>query len=72
MNRITPRVAALVGVDVLLFLISGVPRFKDAKHGTDLVIGDVVWIGFLLGLLALIVLGVRAVVRRLTHQEKIS
>ena len=65
-------IAALVVIDVTLFMLSGIPRLRDATEGADLVLGQIVWIGFLLGLLALIVLGVLAVARELTHKEKTS
>lgn len=61
-------VTALAVIDVALFLLSGIPRLKNATSGIDLVLGQIIWCGFLLGLLALIVVGVlaarRAVVRR--------
>jgi hypothetical protein len=63
-NRGLLAVIALAVVDLALFLISGVPRFKDATHGTDYVIGEICWLGFLIGVLALIVTGVVLVVRR--------
>lgn len=63
-NRGLMAIIALAIVDLALFLISGVPRFKDATHGTNYVIGEVVWIAFLIGVLALIVTGVVFVVRR--------
>lgn len=63
MNR--RAVLALLAVDVVLFLLSGIPAIKNADHGAALVISDVVWFGFLLGLLALVVTGVRALVVRL-------
>lgn len=61
---------AVVAADVVLFLMSGIPRFRDADSGADLVIGDVLWFGFLVGLLAVVVLAAVAVTRRfrLHHQ----
>lgn len=61
---------ALAGVDLVLFLTSGIPRFRDATSGADLVISDVAWFGFLAGLLTLVVLAAVALTRRLrvTHQ----
>lgn len=64
-NRGLMAIIALAIVDLALFLISGVPRFKDATHGTDYVVGEVVWIGFLIGVLALLVTCVVVLVRRL-------
>ena len=48
--------AVLLALDVVLFAVSGISRFKDAKHGADLVIGEIVWVGFLAGALALLAL----------------
>jgi hypothetical protein len=61
---------AIVAVDIVLFLGSGIPRFRDADSGVDLVVGDVLWFGFLAGLLAVVVLAVVAIARRfrLHHQ----
>jgi hypothetical protein len=64
------RIAALAVIDVALFMISGIPAYRDATHGADLVIGQIAWFGFLLGLLALIVLGALAVGRHLNRKEK--
>ena len=52
-------VAALV-----LFALSGVPRFRDAHHGLDYVIGEIVWLGFLIAALAAVVLSAVAFYRR--------
>jgi hypothetical protein len=61
---------AIVAVDIVLFLGSGIPRFRDADSGVDLVVGDVLWFGFLVGLLAVVILAVVAIARRyrLHHQ----
>lgn len=63
-NRGLMAIIALAIVDLALFLISGVPRFREATHGANYVIGEVVWIGFLVGVLALVVTGVVVLVRR--------
>jgi hypothetical protein len=61
-------------VDVALFMASGIPRYKNAEHGVDSVIGEIVWLGFLLGALALLALvgtaGTRAVARRRAHEVR--
>jgi hypothetical protein len=64
---------AVVLVDVVLFLLSGIPRYRYAQSGVDLAVGDVIWFGFLAGLLAVIVLAVVALTRRLRlhHQGEI-
>ena len=64
-NRGLMAIIALAIVDLALFLVSGVPRFKDATHGTNYVIGEIVWMAFLIGVLALIVTGVVLLVRRI-------
>jgi hypothetical protein len=38
------------------FVLSGVPRFKNARHGADAVVGEVAWLGFLIAVLATLVL----------------
>jgi hypothetical protein len=64
---------AVVLVDVALFMMSGIPRFRDAESGVDLAVGDVIWFGFLAGLLAAVVLAAVALTRRfrLHHQGEI-
>lgn len=47
-----------------LFGLSGVHRFENAHHGTDAVIGQAVWLGFLIAALATIVLVAVALYRR--------
>lgn len=61
---------AIAAVDVLLFLGSGIPRFRDADSGVDLVVSDVLWFGFLAGLLTLVVLAVVALARRLRPRHQ--
>ena len=56
-------VVALAVVDFALFMTSGVPRYRDATGGLDNVIGNAVWFGFLVGALALVVIGVLSLVR---------
>jgi len=65
-NRAIPVVLVL---DVAALLLSGVGRFKDAKHGVDLVLGDIFWLGFLVGALAVIVLATVALVRTLARRR---
>lgn len=43
-------------VAIAAFMVSGIPRYKNAKHGVDYVVGEVVWLGFLVAALALVVL----------------
>lgn len=57
LNRLIPLVLVL---DVALFAVSGISRFKNASHGIDAVIGEIAWLGFLAGVLALIALVITA------------
>jgi hypothetical protein len=61
---------AVAIVDVVLFMLSGIPRFRDAESGVDLAVGDVIWFGFLAGLLTLVVLAVVALARRLRPRHQ--
>jgi hypothetical protein len=58
-------VLVLVALDVVLFLLSGIPTIKNADHGTALVLSNIVWFGFLIGLLALVAIGVVSLVSRI-------
>ena len=41
--------AALLGTAFVLFMLSGIPRYRDAKDwGWNLFIGDIFWFGFLI------------------------
>lgn len=46
--------ATLAVIDIALFVLSGLPKYKNAHHDTDLVVGEIVWFGFLVGTLALL------------------
>jgi hypothetical protein len=50
---------SLVILAVILFAISGIPRFRDANHGIDAVVGGIGWFGGLLTALVFLVLLVR-------------
>jgi hypothetical protein len=63
MNRRTTLVLLIVA-DVALFLISGIPAVKDPDGDVAIVVSNLIWFGFLLGLLTLVVWGVVAGVRR--------
>lgn len=54
-NRTLRLVAALVVFDIATFLISGLPRVRHAHHGVFSVLGEIDWIAFLAGVLALLV-----------------
>jgi hypothetical protein len=64
MKGIYKGVAVLLVLDVGLLVLSGIPTFKNARHGADSVIGGIGWFGFLLTTLVLVVLAVAALVRR--------
>jgi hypothetical protein len=54
----------VLAVAIAMLFLSGVPRFKNAKHGLDFVVGEVAWLGFLVAALSLLVLVAVAVARR--------
>lgn len=56
-------IPAALAVAVAAFLVSGIPRFKNAHHGLDAAIGEIVWIVFLAGLAAAVVLAAIALAR---------
>jgi hypothetical protein len=66
-NRAIPVTLALA---VTAFLLSGVGRFKNAHHGLDAVVGEIVWLGFLIAALALVVLVGVAGFRRLGTRRR--
>lgn len=53
-----------LAVAIAALAVSGIGRFKDAKHGADLVVGDIAWFGFLAATLATLLLAGIAVYRR--------
>ncbi len=53
-----------LAVAIAALAVSGIGRFKDAKHGVDLVVGDIAWFGFLIAALTTLVLTGIAVYRR--------
>lgn len=63
MKGIYRLMAALFVLDVCLFALSGIPAFRDARHGVKDVIGGIGWFGGLLVALALIVLATTTLVR---------
>jgi hypothetical protein len=54
----------LFALDVCLFALSGIPAFKNAKHGIKDAIGGIGWFGFLLTTLVLVVFSAVLLVRR--------
>ena len=61
-----------LAIAVAAFMLSGVSRFKAAHHGIDAVVGDVVWLGFLIAALATLVLAAVAVYRRRTRSRIVT
>jgi hypothetical protein len=52
----TRTLACLLGTAFVLFMLSGIPRYREAKHwGWDLFIGDIFWFGFLITALLFLV-----------------
>jgi hypothetical protein len=53
----------LFALDLCLFALSGIPPFRNAKHGIKDVVGGIGWFGFLLTTLVLVVFSVVLLVR---------
>ncbi len=68
-NHPLPVLTGLLLVAFGLFLVSGIPRFRDASGGLDLVVGSVCWFGFLLLSLLFVAGAVVASVRGLRHRR---
>ena len=73
-RRTYAKLASLVVLAFVLISISGIPRFKNAKHGIDWVIGGVGWFGGCLTVLAFLILLVRTIwiARRRRHPEQVE
>jgi hypothetical protein len=57
--------AVLLGSAFVLFMLSGIPRYREAKDwGWDLFIGDIFWFGFLITALLFLVGAGYTVARR--------
>ena len=63
-NRGLLAIVALAVVDLALFMLSGIPRYRNAAPGIDTVVSDIFWFGFLIGALALIITLGTVLVRR--------
>ena len=61
--------AGLLVLAFVLFMLSGIPSLRYAKHGWYLVLGDICWFGFLLSALAVVVGGVLVLVRLATRSR---
>lgn len=53
----------LFALDVCLFSLSGIPAFRNAKHGIKDVVGGIGWFGFLLTTLVLVMFSAALLVR---------
>ncbi|HET9500825.1 MAG TPA: hypothetical protein VFO98_11240 [Marmoricola sp.] len=62
--------AGLLVLAFCLFLLSGIPRYRDAKSGIDLAVGDVFWFGFVICALLFVVGGVLTVVRAVAGSRR--
>jgi hypothetical protein len=58
--------AGLLVLAFCLFMLSGIHRYRVAKSGLDLVIGDIFWFGFVICALLFVVGGVAVLVRAAT------
>jgi hypothetical protein len=57
---------------VAALVVSGVPRFKNARHGLDYVVGEIAWLGFLIAALALLVLCAVAAARMISRRRSLA
>jgi hypothetical protein len=62
--------AGLLALAFVLFMLSGIPALKDAKHGVYLVLGDICWFGFLLTALVFVVSGLFVLARLATRSRR--
>ena len=46
---------ALATLDITLFALANIPRYSNATHGIDHIVGGIFWMGFLAGTLALLI-----------------
>lgn len=57
--------AVLLGTAFVLFMLSGIPRYREAKDwGWDLFIGDIFWFGFLITALLFVLAAAYTFTRR--------
>ncbi|GGB44821.1 hypothetical protein GCM10011492_39880 [Flexivirga endophytica] len=62
----------LLAVAFVLFMCSGIPALKNAHHGTNLVLGNICWFGFLLTALVFVIAGVYTLAHRTGHARSAS
>ena len=65
---VTRAIPLTLAIAVAAFVLSGVPRFKNAHHGLDAAVGEIVWLGFLIAALGTLVLAAVALYRRRTNR----
>jgi hypothetical protein len=59
----------VLALDIAALFVSGIPRFKNAHHGVDYIVGEIDWLGFLAGALTLLALTAVAVSRLLARRR---
>jgi hypothetical protein len=57
---------------VAALVLSGVPRFKNATHGFDYVVGEIAWLGFLVAALSLLILVAVAAARLISRRRSVA
>jgi hypothetical protein len=62
----------IAAITVVQLFISGIPRFKNATHGSNYLIGEITWVGFLAGTALLAVIAVVALVHRFRRVDTTS
>lgn len=69
MKLTVPRTIPLTFLVAIAGLVlSGIPRFKNAHHGINYVVGEIAWLGFLAATLATLVLAGIAIYRHRTRR----
>lgn len=62
--------SGLLALGFVLFMLSGIPALRNARHGGYLVLGEICWFGFLLASLAFVVGGLFVLVRLATRSRR--
>jgi hypothetical protein len=61
--------ATLLVVAFTFFMLSGIPRYRDAKAGVDFALGETFWLGFLVAGLAFVVVAILTTVLALRRRS---
>lgn len=67
--RLARSTAVIAVLDVVLFALANIPALANAKNGAGHIVGGVLWMGFLAGVLTLLVL-LAIVITRATRQRR--